>query len=61
MVRLEQAIERGEDSFPSAEEIRAFDGAVRKMLLDLAHRQQRALPGEGQSSEEERQSREEEI
>lgn len=39
MVRLEQAIERSEARFPSAEERRAFDSAVREMLIDLGQRQ----------------------
>lgn len=38
MERLEQAIERGDDRFVYAEERRAFDNAVRKMLIEVANR-----------------------
>lgn len=36
MVLLERAIERGLVGHPSAEEVRAFDGAVRDILKDMA-------------------------
>ena len=49
MARLEQAIERGEDRFPSAQERRAFDNAVREMLIDLANRRGKQTHNEEQS------------